>query len=95
MNQVVVTLTTIPSRLIPEALEHGIISNINSLLNQDYDDEYEIHLNIPSVLKHTGEPYIIPEEIREIANNNPKFKIFDNSSKIGQFSSPFAVIPPE
>ena len=47
MNQVVVTLTTIPSRLIPEALEHGIISNINSLLNQDYKGEYEIHFNVP------------------------------------------------
>jgi len=83
MNQVIITLTTIPSRLVPEALEHGIISNINSLLNQDYDGEYEIHLNVPSVLKHTGEPYIIPEEIREIANNNPKFKIFDNLEDLG------------
>jgi hypothetical protein len=83
MNQVVVTLTTIPSRLIPEALEHGIISNINSLLNQDYENEYEIHLNVPSILKHTGEPYIIPEWIREISNNNPKFKIFDNLEDLG------------
>jgi glycosyltransferase involved in cell wall biosynthesis len=83
MSQVIVTLTTIPSRLTPESYEYGIKSNIDSLLNQDYEGEYEIHFNVPSILKHTGEPYIIPEEIKEIANNNSKFKIFDNLEDLG------------
>ena len=50
MNQVIVTLTTIPSRLTPENFEYGIKSNLNSLLNQDYEGEYEIHFNVPSKL---------------------------------------------
>jgi hypothetical protein len=83
MSQVIVTLTTIPSRLTPENFEEGIKSNIISLLNQDYEGEYEIHFNVPSLFKHTSTEYIIPEWIREIANNNPKFKIFDNLEDLG------------
>jgi hypothetical protein len=83
MNPIIITLTTIPSRLTPENFEEGIKSNILSLLNQDYEGEYEIHFNVPSVLKHTGESYIIPEWIREIENNNSKFKIFDNLEDLG------------
>jgi hypothetical protein len=83
MNQVVITLTTIPSRLTPENFEEGIKSNIESLLNQDYEGEYEIHFNVPSMLKQTSTEYIIPEWIREIANTNPKFKIFDNLEDLG------------
>jgi hypothetical protein len=83
MNQVIVTLTTIPSRLTPENFEYGIKSNLNSLLNQDYEGEYEIHFNVPSKLKHNDTEYVIPEWIREIANTNPKFKIFDNLEDLG------------
>jgi hypothetical protein len=83
MNQVIVTFTTIPSRLTPEDFEEGIKSNIESLLNQDYEGEYEIHFNVPSILKHTNTEYIIPQWIREIANNNPKFKIFENLEDLG------------
>ncbi len=83
MHPVIVTLTTIPSRLTPEEFEQGIKSNLYSLINQNYEGDYEIHLNIPSVLKYTNEPYVIPEWIREIENNNPKFKIFDNLEDLG------------
>ena len=83
MNKVIITLTTLPSRLTPEVFEQGIKSNIDSLLNQNYEDEYEIHFNVPSILKHTGEEYIIPEWIREISNTNPKFKIFDSLEDLG------------
>ena len=83
MNNVILTLTTLPSRLTPEVFEQGIKSNIDSLLNQNYEGEYEIHFNVPSVLKHTGEEYIIPEWIREISNTNPKFKIFDGLEDLG------------
>lgn len=83
MNKVIVTLTTLPSRLTSEEHESGIKSNLDSLLNQDYDGEYEIHFNVPSVLKYTGEEYIIPEWIRKIATNNPKFKIFEGLEDLG------------
>lgn len=77
MNKVIVTLTTIPSRLnTPEDFEAGIKSNLLSLINQSYED-YEIHLNIPSHLKLTGEEYIIPEWVKNLSINNPKFKIFE------------------
>lgn len=82
MNRVVVTLTTLPSRITQEYPE-GIKSNIESLLNQDYEGEYEIHFNVPSVLKHTGEQYIVPEWLREISNSNPKFKIFEGLEDMG------------
>ena len=83
MNKVIITLTTLPSRLTPEEFEQGIKSNIESLLNQDYEGEYEIHFNVPSTLKHTGEQYVIPEWIKNISLTNLKFKIFDNLEDLG------------
>lgn len=81
-EKVIVTLTTLPTR-ITQTHETGFISNLNSLLNQDYDGEYEIHLNVPSVLKHTGEPYIIPDWLRELSRINPKLKIFEGLEDLG------------
>jgi hypothetical protein len=82
MNRVIVTLTTIPSRIIQEYPE-GIKSNIESLLNQNYQGEYEIHFNVPSVFKHTGEPYIVPDWIRQLSIDNPKFKLYDGLEDLG------------
>ena len=58
-NNVVVTLTTIPSRLSFEG-DQGIKLCIKSLVNQNAVN-YEIHLNIPLYNKITQEEYIIPE----------------------------------
>ena len=69
MSKVIVTLTTLPSRIIQD-YDEGIKSNINSLLNQDYEGEYEIHFNVPTILKHTGEAYVIPEWLKELAATN-------------------------
>tara|TARA_R110001592_G_scaffold17925_1_gene75038 strand:- start:2487 stop:3314 length:828 start_codon:yes stop_codon:yes gene_type:complete len=81
--KIILTLTTIPSRLnTPIHGELGIKSNLLSLLNQSYKD-YEIHLNIPSHLKLTGEEYIIPEWVKDLSISNPKFKIFDKLEDIG------------
>jgi glycosyltransferase involved in cell wall biosynthesis len=82
MSKVIVTLTTLPTRIVAEYPE-GIKSNIDSLINQDFEGEYEIHFNVPSVLKHTGETYVVPEWMRELATTNPKFKIFDNLEDLG------------
>lgn len=56
---VILTLTTIPSRLT-EKYPEDIRACLNSIVNQTYED-YEIHFNIPYVNKSTGEEYIIPE----------------------------------
>lgn len=70
--KIIVTLTTIPSRLSSDKYgDWGIKSCIESLQNQNYDD-YEIHFNIPNFNKSTNEEYIIPDWL----NNYDKIKIF-------------------
>jgi hypothetical protein len=70
----VVTLTTIPSRLISTYGE-DIKLCLDSLLNQSFND-YEIHFNIPYIFKQTGEEYRIPDWLKELSLYNPKLKIF-------------------
>ena len=91
MSKIIVTLTTLPSRIIQD-YDEGIKSNINSLLNQDYEGEYEIHFNVPSFLKHTGEEYIIPEWLKELTNTNSKFKIFDGLEDLGPITKSYYTI---
>lgn len=67
---VIVTLTTIPSRL-SDNKEKGIKSCIKSLVEQSYHD-YEIHFNIPTINKNTKEEYIIPDWLLQYN----KIKIF-------------------
>lgn len=70
--KVVLTLTTIPSRLSNNNYDdEGIKSCIESLQNQNYDD-YEVHFNIPYTNKLTSEEYIIPEWL----DNYNKIKVF-------------------
>ena len=88
--KVILSLSTIPSRLIAD-YDEGIKSNIDSLINQSYED-YEIHLNVPKILKTTGEKYIIPEWILNLAKDNPKFKIFDNLEDIGPLTKSFYTV---
>lgn len=69
---VVLTLTTIPSRLLNNTYgDDGIKSCIQSLQNQNYSD-YEIHFNIPYINKLTSEEYIIPDWLEEY----DKIKVF-------------------
>jgi len=75
LKPIIITLTTIPSRL-REVYPDDIRSCLDSLLNQSYTGEYEIHLNIPYNQKSTGEEYIIPEFLTLLTINNPKLKIF-------------------
>lgn len=71
--KVVLTLTTIPTRLNSD-YSFDIKYCLESLLNQNYDD-YEIHLNIPHIYKKTGEPYIIPEWMSNY-DTDGKLKIY-------------------
>jgi hypothetical protein len=72
LNNIIVTLTTIPSRLT-NTYDDNIMSCLISLMNQSHSD-YEIHFNIPYNLKHTGEEYFIPDKIYKLQSD--KFKIF-------------------
>lgn len=69
MDKVILTLTTIPNRLINNSFK--IV--IDKLLNLTYQN-YEIHLNIPYLCNKTNEKYVIPEWL--ILISNPKLKIF-------------------
>jgi len=80
--KIIITLTTLPSRIVQE-YDHGFKSNLKSLLNQEYEGEYEIHLNVPSVLKHTNEAYVIPDWLKELEETNPKLKIFNVEEDLG------------
>jgi hypothetical protein len=71
MEQVIITLTTIPNRL--NTTNGGLKLVIDKMLNLSYSN-YVIHLNIPEICKKSGEKYIIPQWLIEI--NNPKLKIF-------------------
>jgi len=84
-KKVVITLTTIPSRLSAEH-ETGLKSNIKSLIEQDYDGEYEIHFNVPSFYKQTGEKYVVPQWLRDVSSNFPKLKIFENLEDYGSIT---------
>lgn len=59
--KVVISLSTIPSRLSDTKYgDQGIKSCIESLQNQTYDN-YEVHFNIPYKNNYSGEEYIIPD----------------------------------
>ena len=86
MPPVIVTLTTIPERFngTHSETEYGMISNIDSLLNQEFDGDYEIHLNIPDVFLYTGEQYVIPEWLLERERDFPtKLKLFRGVADMG------------
>jgi len=58
MNKIVITLTTVPSRLLQD-VEDGFQLVVKSLCEQNYDN-YEVHLNIPNIYNVTNEEYTIP-----------------------------------
>lgn len=75
-SPVIITLTTIPSRLKAEH-DTGFKQCLKSLLNQDYKGNYEIHFNIPHTLKSTGEEYVIPNWVKDaMIDSNGKLKIY-------------------
>jgi len=73
MEKVIITLTTIPNRLNFPNDDGGLRPVINRLLTLSYPN-YEVHLNIPYVVKKTNEEYSIPAWLTEI--NDSKLKIF-------------------
>ena len=58
INKIVITLTTVPERLI-HPVEDGFKLVVQSVCEQNYRN-YEVHLNLPYVYAVTGEEYLIP-----------------------------------
>jgi len=73
MYNVIISLTTIPNRLISPHQNGGVRPVIDLLVNQDYP-YYEIHFNIPYVNKKTNEEYKLPNWLLDYGDN--KLKIF-------------------
>jgi hypothetical protein len=73
MEKIIISLTTIPSRLNYHDPNGGLQPVINRLLTLSYTN-YEIHLNIPYIVKKTNEEYSIPSWLSEITDS--KLKIF-------------------
>lgn len=78
---IVVTLTTIPSRLVSR-YSYDMRYCLESLLRQTHS-EYEIHLNIPDRLELTGEEYVIPEWLENLEQAEPKLNIFRGVNDYG------------
>lgn len=75
-NKAIVTLTTIPERLLDTHYgESGVYSCIKSLCEQTYEN-YEIHFNVPDYYKLRQTTYEIPDWLIGLQNNFDKLKIF-------------------
>jgi hypothetical protein len=76
MKKVIITLTTIPSRLGNVSYgERGTRSCIRSLCTQLYSD-YEIHFNIPTIYKLHQTEYFIPDWLTEMEKEFDCLKIY-------------------
>ena len=73
MNNIIITLTTIPSRLNSD-YNYNMKYCIESLLNQTYTGDYQIHINIPNIYTKTEEKYTIPKWLKQI--KDPRLKIY-------------------
>lgn len=74
MQQVIVTLTTIPSRLQDNS-ELAIKSCIESLVTQNYEN-YEVHFNIPHTSAITKNPYVIPDWLLALTGKYPFLTLY-------------------
>lgn len=87
MNKVVITLTTVPDRLLQD-VEDGFKLVIKSLCEQNYS-EYELHLNLPITYRVTGQEYVIPNWLSEFENQYSHLRIF----RVEDVGPPTKVVP--
>ena len=73
MNNIILSLTTIPNRLNSQHGNGGLRPVLERMTTLSYEN-YEIHLNIPYVNKKTKEEYVIPDWLNNFQND--KLKIF-------------------
>ena len=85
--EAVISLTTVPERLLNEN-EEGLKLVLKSLLTQN-DKTYEVHFNIPKKYAVNGSDYIIPAWVDEYQLRYPKLKIF----RTEDFGPPTKFVP--
>lgn len=93
--KVIITLTTVPSRLNSESHNHDIRRCIESLVNQDYVGDYEVHFNIPIRNHKTQELYVVPDWLRTLSITNPKLKLFEGLEDKGTLTKLFYTLQRE
>jgi hypothetical protein len=83
MSNIILTLSTVPNRLLDTNENSGTKIGLKTLLDQSYSD-YEIHFNIPVKYNWTNEDITIPDWLLDYQEKYPKLKIFrcDDSGPI-------------
>jgi len=71
--KIILTLTTVPNRLLETRSHMGSIHGIKTILSQSYAD-FEINFNIPH--EYQGKSIELPEWVTELENKHKNFKIF-------------------
>jgi len=75
MSQVIVSLTTVPNRLMEPKDYMGTRLELKTLLEQSYKN-YEIHFNIPHSYKRTGDKLHIHDWLYDFEQSKHHLKIF-------------------
>jgi hypothetical protein len=87
MSKVVITLTTVPERLMFEP-EDGFKLCLKSLCEQNHN-QYEVHLNLPHIYSVTKQEYVIPKWLDEYQVRYGHLKIF----RMEDMGPPTKVVP--
>ena len=84
----IISLTTVPERL-SNPHPDGFKRVVTSLVTQQFNN-YEVHLNIPTIYRPTHTPYLIPTWLTQLADTLPHcLKIF----RCEDYGPPTKVIP--
>lgn len=75
MRNIIVSLTTVPNRLMEPKEYMGTRLGLKTLLEQT-GVEYKVHFNIPLTYKLTGEPLVIPSWLEEYSQQYPHLEIY-------------------
>lgn len=75
MSNIIVSLTTVPNRLMDPKEHMGTRLGLKTLLEQT-GVEYKIHFNIPYTYKLTGEALIIPSWLEDYQKQYPHLEIY-------------------
>lgn len=71
--KIILTLTTVPNRLLETRSHMGTIHGLRTILNQTYP-EYEVHFNIP--YKYQDQEINLPEWLHELQSQYSFLKVF-------------------
>lgn len=75
MSEIIISVTTVPNRLLDPNEHMGARLGIKTLLEQSYKP-YKVHFNVPSVYKVTGEEITIPDWLIEYQKLHPHLEIY-------------------